>query len=572
MRKIFALFLVLALLLALVGCKGETEEGGSTLDSSFSSTREEMFTKADMLTEPDISTAVTVTLNGSGADASGGGVKINGSSVTVTDGGVYILTGTLTGGTVVVDAGDNDKPRIILSGVNIASANTAAIYVKNADKVFLFLHEGTENTLSSAGAFTAVDGENVDAAIYSKSDLSVGGNGTLTVTSLFGHGIVSKDDLVIAGGSISVTAASHALSANDSIRICDTVLELTSGKDGIQAEHSEDTSLGFVYIAGGNISVCAEGDGISASSYVEIESGEITVTSGGGSKNSAKTHSDSYGRYPGASFGSSHSDTDSTSTKGIKAEHSILIEGGNFNINSADDAIHANNSVIISGGTFKISTGDDAVHADEKLEISGGTLDIQESYEGLEAMHVTVSGGSVSIVAEDDGINASGGNDGSGMGGRAPGGDMFGGGSSSSGSITISGGTVYINASGDGIDANGSLTITGGHTTVCGPTTGDTAVLDYDKEATISGGTFIGTGSYMMAQSFSSGSQGVIAVSVGTRVAGTKITLTDSLGNVIVSESPALPYAIVILSSPDVVKGEEYMITVGDTSGTFAAQ
>ena len=162
---------------------------------------------------------------------------------------------------------------------------------------------------------------------------------------------------------------------------------------------------------------------------------------------------------------------------------------------------------------------------------------------------------------------------GGGFGGGGPGGrPRTATGGTSDGSIIISGGTIYINASGDGIDANGSLAISGGHTTVCGPISGDTAVLDYDNRASITGGTFIGTGSYMMAQSFSESGQGVIAISVRNQSAGTLITLTDSDGNTVFDLEPMLPFAIVILSSPDMIKGEEYTITVGSASGTFTAQ
>ena len=143
---------------------------------------------------------------------------------------------------------------------------------------------------------------------------------------------------------------------------------------------------------------------------------------------------------------------------------------------------------------------------------------------------------------------------------------------SSDGSIVISGGILSINASGDGIDANGILEITGGSVTVCGPTQGDTATLDYDVSGIITGGTFIGTGARNMVQTFSESKQGVIAVSVGNQEAGTLITLTDSSGNVIISHKPEQPFAIVILSSPEIKKGDTYKITVGENSGEFEAE
>lgn len=130
-----------------------------------------------------------------------------------------------------------------------------------------------------------------------------------------------------------------------------------------------------------------------------------------------------------------------------------------------------------------------------------------------------------------------------------------------------------MQASGDGLDANGTLEITGGYTVVCGPTRGDTATLDYDKSAVISGGTFIGTGaSGGMAQGFSASPQGVITVGVGNQSAGTAISVKDAQGNVLISHSPELDYALLIFSSPDIVSGTNYEVTVGSTCGTAEAR
>ena len=148
--------------------------------------------------------------------------------------------------------------------------------------------------------------------------------------------------------------------------------------------------------------------------------------------------------------------------KGIKSTGDLSITGGTFTINSADDSVHSNTSLTVSGGVFEIASGDDAFHADETLTVTAGVINIAESYEGLEALHVDIQGGEITLVATDDGLNAAGGTDSSGTAGGRDG--MFGGGrmgggmsSASTGSIVISGGTLYINASGDGIDANGSL-------------------------------------------------------------------------------------------------------------------
>lgn len=271
---------------------------------------------------------------------------------------------------------------------------------------------------------------------------------------------------------------------------------------------------------------------------------------------------------------SQSTEEDSTSMKGIKAAGDLLISGGSFTIDSADDSIHSNSSVTIKDGVFEIASGDDAAHADEDLTVVAGTMNISESYEGLEALHLEIQDGDITLTASDDGLNAAGGTDSSGIQGGRDG--MFGGErpgfSSSDGTITISGGTLNITASGDGIDANGSLEITGGYTVVAGPAQGDTSTLDYDTTAQITGGTFIGTGASEIAQTFSDAQQGVISVSVGEQSAGTEVTLTDSSGNVILDVTPDLSFAAVILSSPELMSGESYTLTVGTDSEAVEAE
>lgn len=493
---------------------------------------------------------------------------------------------------IIVNAEDTAKLQIVLNGVDITSKTSAALYILEADKVFVTLADGKANTLANGGSFTAIDENNIDAAVFSKQDLTFNGSGSLTVTSPAAHGIVCKDDLVFTGGTYTINSASHGLDANDSVRVSNsTKLTIDAGKDGIHCENTDDASLGFIYISDGTMNIEAEGDGIAAGTYVQIENGTFDLLIGGGSENGSNASSGNYGGFMGGGHGgmrpggsqSSTTTTDesSTSMKGIKAANSLLISGGNFKIDSADDSVHSDVSVTINGGTFEIASGDDAIHAEESLTITAGTFNITESYEGLEALNIDVKGGEFKIVSSDDGLNAAGGTDSSGTTGGRDG--MFGGGhgggpggmgggmSSGNGSIVISGGNLYVKASGDGIDANGTLTISGGYTVVTGPTQGDTATLDYDRSATITGGTFIGTGASGMAQTFSESKQGVVAVSVGNQSAGTNIMLKDKSGKTLLTYAPELSFAVVILSSPDIVSGETYTITVGSESGEFEA-
>ena len=619
MRRIIAILLILTLI--LTGCGNNSQPNGSEpgnnsvsegtignggessnadpIEVDFSKTDADMFTERDKKVEYDASKAVTIQLNGSSATASSNSVQINGSTVIIKEEATYVISGSLKG-MLVVDAPDTAKVQLVLNGVDITSEASAALYILEADKVFVTLFGGTTNTLANGGSFTAIDDNNIDAVLFSKQDLTLNGTGSLTVTSPAGHGIVCKDDLVITGGTYVVNSASHGIDANDSVRVTDANITIDAGKDAIHCENSDDAAKGFVYISGGTIKAEAEGDGIAASAYMQIESGTIDLLVGGGSENGSKAHSDHFGGFMGGGHGggrpggmvpgnsqTTETDENSTSMKGLKSANSMLISGGSITINSADDAIHSDVSLTINGGTFTIASGDDAIHAEDTLTVTAGKIDISESYEGLEALHIDVRGGDIKLVASDDGLNAAGGTDQSGteggrdgmfgggpggMGGGRPGGGGFGGMSgNSNGSIKISGGNLYINSSGDGLDANGTLEISGGCTVVVGPTQGDTATLDYDKSGIITGGTFIGTGAAGMAQSFSDSKQGVIALQVGNQSAGTQIILKDKNGNTVLTHTPELNFTVVILSSPELVKGETYTITVGTQSGDFEA-
>lgn len=607
-KKLFVFLLVLTLICSLMtGCgesdnedsgsssNNETENTANPVTVDFSQTDEDMFTDRDYRTEYEESECVTIQLNGTSATASSNSVEIAGSTITITEEATYLISGILNDGMIIVNAPDTAKLQLVLNGVEINSETSAALYVLEADKVFVTLAEGTENVLSNGGTFEAIDDNNIDGTIYSKQDLTLNGTGSLTITSPAGHGIVAKDDLVFTSGTYTITSASHGMDVNDSVRItAETQITVDAGKDGIHVENTDEAEKGFVYISGGTLNVEAEGDGVSASAYIQIENGNMQILAGGGSANGSKASSDNWGGFgggmPGGGRSGRNNSSDNTTTssseesesmKGIKAATGLLISNGTFSIDSADDSIHSNVSAVINGGTFEIASGDDAIHAEETLTITAGTINISESYEGLEALNIAVQGGEIKLVSSDDGLNAAGGTDTSGTTGGRDG--MFGGdqggrggmggmSSNSNGSIVISGGNLYVNASGDGIDANGYLEITGGYTVVVGPTQGDTATLDYDISATITGGTFIGTGASGMAQTFSDSEQGVIAVSVGNQSAGTDITLKDANGNTVISYAPELSYAVVILSSPDIVKGETYSITVGSASGEFEAQ
>lgn len=208
-------------------------------------------------------------------------------------------------------------------------------------------------------------------------------------------------------------------------------------------------------------------------------------------------------------------------------------------------------------------SGESAAATGGAVEISGGSIRISQSYEGIEGLTLDIAGGEISIVSSDDGLNAAGGNDESGMGGfGGRGRDRF---SATEGAyINISGGVLNIDASGDGIDSNGELTVSGGEIYVAGPTSGGDSALDYDGEAVISGGVLVATGSASMAQSFGAGStQGVIMASVQSDSEDGVVALYDSEGNQLLSHQMNKRFSNVVISCPEIVEGGTYTLQAG---------
>lgn len=556
---LFALLLVLCLLLCACSEKKETaastasagtQSAETVTNAAQQSTAAEsevrtpdpadLFTLRDLDGSWDEDAAVRIRLEGDSASCDSSAVQISGATVTIAAEGVYVLTGTLSDGEIIVNCSKEEKVQLVLNGAEIHSADFAAIYVAQADKVFLTLADGTVNTLTNGGSFTASDESNVDAVIFAKDDLTINGSGALLITSPGGHGVVGKDEVTICGGSFEITSAKTAISGKDSLSVSSGVFKLIAGTDAMKSEN-DDTTLGNVYLAGGSYNLSADGDGVSASGTLTVAGGSYTVLTGSGGN-----------------------DTDK-SQKGMKAGSALTILDGTILVSSTDDSIHSNGSITVLAGTLNLSSGDDGVHADDTVTVAGGSVTVRESYEGIEGLKICLRGGELEITASDDGLNAGGGGDSSGYGGR--GGDMFSG--NSDALLEISGGTVTVNAGGDGLDTNGSLNLSGGTVTVYGPTNDGNGSLDYGTDAAVTGGSLIALGSSGMAVNFRSATQGAILLNVGSQSAGTTVTLTDADGNVLLSCTAEKAFAAVNLTCPELAQGGTYTVTAGAFSQTI---
>ena len=374
-------------------------------------------------------------------------IELGNEDVSITKGGTYILQGTLTGASVIVEVSKDETVQLVLNDVEIDAGDFAGIYVIEADKVVISLPEGSVNRISDSGVYSQIDGNEVDALIFSKADLTIEGEGTLQLSSEYNHGIVSKDDLIIGNGTYVIDVAGKALSGKDCVKIADGIFTIVSSKDAISSDNEEDENRGYVYIADGDFTITSAADGIYAYRLLQIDGGTFAITTAKGAS------ADSY--------------------KALKSDLQITISDGEFTIDAADDGIHSNGDILIEGGNFAIVSADDAIHADGMARIDNGNMDLQ-AREGIEATYVLINDGTIAINASDDGVNAAATSN------------------SYATAIEVNGGYLTIvmgQGDTDGLDANGSIFINGGTLDISAQ-----SPFDYDGTAEYNGGTIIVNG------------------------------------------------------------------------------
>lgn len=494
--------------------------------------------------------ACIIDLSGTTAKISGSGAAMENGDLKITAAGTYVLSGELSRGQIYVKAGEEAKVHLVFNGVSVSCPDSSAVYIKKTGSVTLTLAAGTINTLTDGETYIYDDVENQEpsAALFSKCDLVINGSGTLNIQAQWNDAVTCKDSLLITNGTFHIISADDGIIGRDELKILGGTFFIQSKGDGLKSTNASDTSLGNILIEGGEFTITSGADGIQAEHAMKLSGGKFEITTGGGSASASKSNIDT-----------------SSSFKGIKAGTSLEITGGNFWLNCLDDALHTNGTIQLSNGEFEIQTGDDGIHADSDLLILGGKINIISSYEGLEAQNLQIDDGTIYVTASDDGVNAAGGNDSSGQGGWFKQ-DKFSGGNSQ---IVINGGYLVVTAAGDGLDANGSIIMNGGTVLVNGPADNGNGALDYDSAFTINGGVLIAAGSSGMTQSVSGGTQGCIAMTFSSmKEANTTVSLTDETGAPLISFAPSKRFQTIIISSPDLTAGASYTVCAGGTAAT----
>ena len=351
----------------------------------------------------------SITLSPDGSTSTDASVLIDGQTVTITQEGTYQIAGTLDDGALIVESGENAKITLVLGGVSIKNTTGAAIQISTADDVTIELEEGTTNVLQS--------GEEVDIATAAEGEEASGG------------ALQSKADLKIKGkGSLTVLGyLNNGIHCTKDLKIKNGNISVTARGHGIKGKKSVTVSGGTVTVTSGKDGITSDETENEEKGFVTIEGGEIIITSAGDGVSAETTLTVTGGVISIISGGGSANAQQKTDN---------MRGWWDFDNSASDDdsasckGLKAGKTLVISGGSITIDAQDDALHTDGDMTISGGECILSTGDDGAHAdLSLTVLDGKITVLTSNEGLEAN--------------------------QITLAGGDLDITASDDGINANG---------------------------------------------------------------------------------------------------------------------
>ncbi|MCR5112694.1 MAG: carbohydrate-binding domain-containing protein [Acholeplasmatales bacterium] len=502
MKKRYFGILGLSLIATLASCGSSNSGGNTNTGSDVEGNTEEIDIEDD-----DISGDFTL------VNESGDEISPSNGVYTISAAGIYTASGKLSSGQIYVDAAEAEV-ELDLNGVSMTSSSVSPIFVNTCADFTLKSIKDTSNYIYDTRTtdYSETTDETIGtAAVYSADgDIKLNGKGTLSIISSTNSGVHSKDNVTVKNVTMLIKAQNNGIKGNDKVTIEeDPTIGIVCGNNGIKTSNSEvgtNAQHGSIYINGGTITINSYGDGVDAaygiyfgtstdsdgteytptidvytniySSYTVSSTSSYTVSLtgfGGG------TPGDN-GFDGGGTTGGTSAEKADESAKAFKANETIDITCGDIFAYTYDDALHTNNDTNLDSGATPSAT----------VNISGGELNLKASDDGLHADGtLTISGGTVYIAESYEGVE---GNKIVISGGETTvyaDNDAV----NASSSLVISGGRVDVNmaASGDcdGLDSNGTFSITGGTIITRGPNSDMASAIDTDSTVSITGGTVI---------------------------------------------------------------------------------
>lgn len=596
-KKIISAMLALFVLLAFCGC-GADKTNNSEEDSAAllqvkvninSAAKVAQINESEYYNNKNnITNIKSIKLSDSGCVYDSNYVSVEGNNIVIKQNGVYLIEGTLSNGCLVIDSDDKSEIHLIFSNVAITCNDGSPLFVKKANKVTLSLESGTNNTLSDSSTYSnsyySSDDDEPDAALFSKSDLLINGSGTLTINAKYKDAVKSKGSLKIARSKLILNSADDAIVGKDYVSAKDAEFVINSSGNAIKSTSEESEDTGLIFLDGATADINSKGNALNAKSGLFVIDGNYKIKTDTEGAKGLKADS-------GIVIKNGNFNIDTTDDS-IHSNQSIEIYSGTFEITSGDDALHADGILNISGGNIKVKNSYEGIEG-AVINISGGNIDITSKDDGINAASKSKSENNNMTDNDKQDNNrpdnpdykqdnnnddrAAGppgepnGNEPqtkSEKGQNPPDRDENGPEQKTKDSIykiNISGGTILVNVSGDGLDSNGSITMTGGTVFINGPESNGDSAIDYETTCTVNGGTLVAVGSSGMAEGPTSESaQYSLCGGVDSCNSGTRINLIDSAGNDVINFTSAKSFSYIVISSPQIKKGQTYNLNFND--------
>ncbi|MBQ4111339.1 MAG: carbohydrate-binding domain-containing protein [Clostridia bacterium] len=353
----------------------------------------------------------TVITLGEFTTVEGEGATAEGDVVTVTRAGTYLVSGTAADGQIIVDTTDESKVILLLNGASLSCSTGPAIFIRSAPKkVVISTVAGSVNILSDGTGYVVPDEEQTEgeiypnACIYSCEDLDLDGTGELHITGNADKGINTKDDLKIKSGTLTVTSVGVGIRANDSLEMSGGTVTVNSGGDGVKTANTETEGKGYLTVEGGSLYITAKGDGLSAATDLTVSSGNLVLTT---TDIDGEVLKESTGNPTSGSMGGGFGGMGGGGRPGGPGGMGGMGESSADKAAISAKGLKAAGILTVKGGKITIIAQDDGIHSDGDVHIADGTLHIRAADDGIHAeKELTVSGGVLTVAQSYEGLEA----------------------------------------------------------------------------------------------------------------------------------------------------------------------
>ncbi len=497
--------------------------------------------------------------------------------------------------------------------------------IESADGSVNNLTDGSEYSVDAKGCVFSNDDidlqgtgtinvtANYNHGIVSDDDIKIE-EGTINITTAVGDAIHANDGVRIDNGNITIDTMEDGISGDKYVEINEGTVNIVTNGD-VQSDTDDDMPMGGGFGGGrggmqngeapsGEMPEMTQGEApemqnrenseMARGERPEMQNGEMPemqngempempsgeapeMTEGETGMNGGRGFKGERSEMPtgeapseskdaeqvseAATEATTENEEDNVSSKGIKSENLITINGGTINVSANDHCIKCDNLIVINGGSINLeSEKHKGIKAMGCIFINGGDINIDTGDEGIESKETaTINDGSIYIKSDDDGINAGGGS-GTMMVNNVQDGDEH--------QIVINGGYVYIDATGDGLDSNGNLYFYGGEVFINGTSSGGDGALDSASDNVLYGGTLFTLSSVGMVECPESGNgQNILSISLDEKqTADSTVQIVDSKGNVMYEATSAREFQNITFSSENIEAGETYSVYINGES------